>query len=108
MKAAVLKSLGSPLAIETVPAPELGSGEVIVDVTASRVLAYAGEVFSGARNYLLELPIIPGPGAIGRVRAAGPDATRLRPGFAPETGCIAIRPFGRATAGCHPTSPCRA
>jgi len=80
MKAAVLKSLGSPLAIETAPAPELGTGEVIVDVMASRVLAYAGEVFSGARNYLLELPIIPGPGAIGRVRAAGPDATRLRPG----------------------------
>lgn len=80
MKAAVLKALGSPLAIETVPEPELGTGEVIVDVMASRVLAYAGEVFSGARNYLLELPIIPGPGAIGRVRTAGPDATRLRPG----------------------------
>lgn len=80
MKAAVLKALGSPLAIETVPAPELGTGEVIVDVMASRVLAYAGEVFSGARHYLLELPIVPGPGAIGRVSAAGPDATRLRPG----------------------------
>jgi len=80
MKAAVLKSFGSPLAIETVADPKLGNGEVIVDVAASRVLAYANEVLSGARKYLLELPVVFGPGAIGRVRATGPDATRLRPG----------------------------
>jgi alcohol dehydrogenase len=80
MKAAVLNAFGSPLAIETIPAPLLGTGEVIVDVAASRVLAYADEVLSGKRKYLLELPIVPGPGAIGRVRATGPDATRLRPG----------------------------
>ena len=80
MKAAVLKAFGSPLAIETMPEPVLGTGEVIVDVAASGVLAYANEVFSGERKYLLELPVVPGPGAIGRVRATGPDATRLRPG----------------------------
>nr|WP_249810210.1 medium chain dehydrogenase/reductase family protein [Bradyrhizobium sp. 157] len=43
-------------------------------------MAYANEVLSGQRKYLLELPVVPGPGAIGRVRATGPDATRLRPG----------------------------
>src|SRR3977135_1326822 len=80
MKAAVLKAFGSPLAIETVPDPVLGTGEVIVDVAATLVLAYADEVFSGKRPYLLELPVIPGPGGIGRVRAVGPDATRLAPG----------------------------
>ena len=80
MKAAVLKAFGSPLAIETVPDPVLGTGEVIVDVAASRVLAYANEVLSGERKYLLELPVVFGPGAIGRIRATGPDATRLRPG----------------------------
>ena len=80
MKAAILKKLGSPLAIETMPDPVLGTGEVIVDVVASRVLAYAGDVFSGARNYVLELPIVPGAGAIGRVRATGPDATHLKLG----------------------------
>src|SRR5436190_14395439 len=80
MKAAVLNAFGSPLAIETVPEPQLGTGEVIVDVAASRVLAYANEVLSGERKYLMELPIVPGPGAIGRIRATGPDATRLRPG----------------------------
>jgi alcohol dehydrogenase len=80
MKAAVLKAFGVPLAVETVPDPVLGTGEVIVDVVATRVLSYANEVLSGARRYLLSLPVIPGPGAIGRVRAAGPDATQLAVG----------------------------
>jgi len=77
MKAAILKAFGSPLAIETLADPVLGTGEVIVDVVATRVLSYANEVFSGERNYLLDLPVVPGPGAIGRVRAIGPDATHL-------------------------------
>jgi NADPH:quinone reductase-like Zn-dependent oxidoreductase len=77
MKAAVLKSFGSPLMIENAPGPVLGTGEVIVDVVATRVLSYMNEVFSGERNYALDLPVIPGPGGIGRVRAIGPDATRL-------------------------------
>jgi alcohol dehydrogenase len=80
MKAAILRAFGSPLAIETVSDPVLGTGEVIVDVAASRVLAYANEVLSGARKYLLDLPVVPGPGAIGRVRATGPDATHLAVG----------------------------
>jgi len=40
-----------------------------VDVAAAPVLSYADEVFSGKRKYLLPTPIIPGCGAIGRVRA---------------------------------------
>ena len=60
MKAAILKAFGSPLAIETAPDPVLGTGEVIVDIVATRVLSYANEVFSGERKYLLELPVIPG------------------------------------------------
>lgn len=80
MKAAILKAFGTPLAVETVADPVLGTGEVIVDVVATPVLAYAGEVFSGARNFLFDTPAIPGAGAIGRVRAAGPDATRLKVG----------------------------
>ena len=80
MKAAVLKAFGSPLSVETIPDPVLGTGEVIVDVAAAGVAGYTALVFSGARNYLLELPVVPGPGGIGRVRAVGPDATRLKPG----------------------------
>jgi alcohol dehydrogenase len=80
MQAAVLKSFDAPLMVETVPDPVRGTGEVIVDVVATSVVNYTNEVLSGARKYLLELPVIPGPGAIGRVRDVGPDATRLVPG----------------------------
>jgi NADPH:quinone reductase-like Zn-dependent oxidoreductase len=77
MKAAVLKRFGSPLEIEQVEDPGLGTGEVIVDIVAAGVLSYANEVFSGERKYLLDLPVVPGPGGIGRVSAIGPDATHL-------------------------------
>jgi alcohol dehydrogenase len=77
MKAAILKAFGTPLAVEAFPDPVLGTGEVIVYVVATRVLSYANEVFSGERKYLLDLPVVPGPGAIGRVRETGPDATHL-------------------------------
>lgn len=80
MKAAVLRQFGQALVIEDMPEPAIGSGEVIVDVVATRVLSYADEVFSGARKYLLQTPVIPGPGAIGRVRAVGPDSTQLKIG----------------------------
>ncbi|HEY4170433.1 MAG TPA: alcohol dehydrogenase catalytic domain-containing protein [Reyranella sp.] len=80
MKAAVLKALGSPLSVETMPDPVLGTGEAIVDVAAAGVLAYAGDVYNGKRQFLLELPIVPGSGGVGRVRAVGPDATRLAVG----------------------------
>ncbi len=80
MKAAILKAFGLPLAVEALPDPVLGTGEAIVDVAAAGVLPYATEVFSGARRYLLDLPIVPGAGAVGRVRAVGPDATRLAVG----------------------------
>ena len=80
MQTATLNALGTPLVIGPVPDPSLGTGEVIVEVAAAPVLSYANEVFSGERKYLLELPAIPGCGAIGRVRACGPDATRLKAG----------------------------
>ena len=77
MKAAVLHNFGEKLRVEQVTDPVIGTGEVIVDVVAAAVLSYAGEVLSGARRYLLPTPVVPGAGAIGRVRAVGPDATRL-------------------------------
>ena len=80
MKAAVLNAFGAPLSVQTLPDPVLGSGEIIVDVVAAGIAGYTAGVFSGARNYMLELPIVPGPGGIGRVRAKGPDATKLKAG----------------------------
>ena len=80
MKAAVLNRFGTPLSIENLPDPVLGTGEVIVDVAATCVLPYAAEVISNARRYMIEPPIVLGTGAIGRVRAIGPDATKLKVG----------------------------
>jgi len=80
MKAAVLNAFGKPLAIQALPDPVLGTGEVIVDIVAAGVTSYAANIFNGSRNYPLELPVAPGAGGIGRVRATGPDATRLKPG----------------------------
>jgi alcohol dehydrogenase len=80
MKAAVLEQFGKPLVIKDVRDPEIGTGEVLVDVLATCVPPYAEEVFSGERKYPLEPPVISGVGAIGQVVSTGPDATRLRPG----------------------------
>ena len=80
MKAAVLHTFGTPLQIETLPDPVLGTGEVVVDVVAAGVASYTAGVLSGARNYALELPVVPGPGGVGRVRATGPDSTKLNVG----------------------------
>jgi alcohol dehydrogenase len=80
MKAAVLNAFGSPLDIQTLPDPVLGTGEVIVEVVAAGVTSYAANVFSGSRSYLLEPPVVPGPGGVGRVRATGPDSTKLKAG----------------------------
>jgi alcohol dehydrogenase len=80
MKAAVLHAFGSPLSVEEVQEPALRSGEVIVDVLGAPVVNYADEVFSGQRPFLLELPVIPGPGAVGRIREVSSDATRLQVG----------------------------
>jgi alcohol dehydrogenase len=44
------------------------------------VLPHAADVLSGERPHLLTLPVAPGAGAVGRVRAVGPDATRLAAG----------------------------
>jgi alcohol dehydrogenase len=80
MKAAVLNAFGEALKIETLPDPTPGAGSVVIDVVAAGVTGYAANVFNGSRNYKLELPAVPGPGGIGRVRAVGPDATTLRAG----------------------------
>lgn len=80
MKAAILEKLGSPLVVRDIAEPIAGPGEAVVEVKAVRVLAYAGEVFSGVRRYLLELPIVPGAGGIGRVAALGADAAHVKIG----------------------------
>ena len=81
MKAAVLNTFGAPLAIQTLPDPVLGTGEVIVDVIAAGIAGYAAARF--LRRPQLSAGVAGrarAPGGIGRVRATGPDATRLSVG----------------------------
>ncbi len=80
MRAAVLETWGEPLVVRTLADPAVGTGEVLVDVVAAGVLSYSDEVCDGRRDYGLDLPIVPGTGGVGRVRAVGPDATRLAVG----------------------------
>lgn len=80
MRAAVLEEFGRPLEVKEVPDPVAVGGQVRVRVLAALVLPYATEVFSGARRYPLEPPVVSGCGGIGRVEALGPDATTLQVG----------------------------
>lgn len=80
MKAAILKAFGEPLTIEEKSDPIIGTGEVLVQVVSAPIPHYAKEVLSGRRKYLMELPIVPGAGAVGKVLAIGPDATDLKVG----------------------------
>ncbi|GAC1613102.1 MAG: zinc-binding alcohol dehydrogenase family protein [Novosphingobium sp.] len=80
MKAAIFNRIGESPVVSEVPDPVPQVGDVVVDVVAAPVLAYAGEVFSGARPMLFELPFVPGTGAIGRISGLGVGATELQIG----------------------------
>ena len=74
MKAAILEAFGKALAIDDVPDPKVGTGEVLVNVLATVIPPYAAEIFSGKRRYPLEPPVISGVGAIGRGTIPGHGA----------------------------------
>ncbi len=80
MKAAILKSLGTPLELVDLPDPIAGPGEAVVRILSAPVLAYMREVFDGTRIYPMSLPLAPGCGPIAVVEETGPDATRLKRG----------------------------
>lgn len=80
MRAAVLTAFGSPLTVREVADPVAGEGGVVVEVLATCVLPYTAEIFSGARQYPLEPPVVPGVGGVGRVVGIGSDATTVRVG----------------------------
>ena len=75
MQAAVFSRIGEAPLVVDVPVPVADAGDVVVDVVAAPVLAYAGEIISGQRPMLFELPFVPGTGAIGRISGVGAGAT---------------------------------
>ena len=80
MRAALFRKVGDLPEVTEVPDPTANPGDVIVDVVAAPILAYAGEVFSGKRPMLFELAFVPGTGAVGRIRSVGAGTTMFKSG----------------------------
>lgn len=80
MKAALFSRIGETPVVCELPDPVAEAGDVVVDVVAAPVLAYANEVISGQRPMLFTLPFAPGTGAIGRISAVGVGATNAEVG----------------------------
>ena len=82
MKAAVVKQFGRPLAIEDVPVPQPGPGEVLVKVKACGVCHTDLHAASGDWPVKPAPPFIPGHEAAGIVAALGPGVANLKVGDA--------------------------
>lgn len=80
-KAVVLKAVGQPLTIETLPIPEAVLGSATVRVLATALSPNSKETFAGTFiSVPLRTPVTPSAAAIGRVHSVGADATSLKPG----------------------------
>jgi propanol-preferring alcohol dehydrogenase len=80
MKAAVARRFGGPLAIEDVPVPTPGPGEVLVKIMASGVCHTDLHAADGDWPVKPSLPFIPGHEGAGIVAALGPGVTALKEG----------------------------
>ncbi|KAJ6000854.1 alcohol dehydrogenase [Penicillium waksmanii] len=79
-RALVLSAIKETLLLETRPTPQATSGSAVTKILAAAVLYYSRDIYNGTHKYELATPSVPGSGAIGRVAAIGPDATRLQVG----------------------------
>ena len=80
MQAAVIREFGAPLAIEEVPVPEPGPGQVLVRVAASGVCHTDLHVADGDWKVKPDLPLIPGHEAVGTVAALGAGVSTVKEG----------------------------
>src|SRR5712691_2828821 len=80
MQAAVVHSFGGPLAIDHVPVPMPGPGQVLVKVMTSGVCHTDLHAAEGDWPAKPSLPFIPGHEGAGYVAAAGPNVTHLKEG----------------------------
>lgn len=80
MKAAVVHAYGKPLAIEEVPVPTPGEGEILVKVVASGVCHTDIHAADGDWPVKPPLPFIPGHEGVGYVAAVGKGVTLLKEG----------------------------
>lgn len=79
-QAIILPGINLPLTLASVPTPAPQSGQVLIKVLASPILAYYRAILPGKRPYPLSLPLTPGVSPIGRIEATGSDTTALKPG----------------------------
>lgn len=82
MRAAIVHTFGEPLAIEEVPVPEPGSGEILVKVEASGVCHTDLHAARGDWPVKPALPFIPGHEGVGFVAALGSGVDTVREGDA--------------------------
>ncbi|TRX89859.1 hypothetical protein FHL15_009292 [Xylaria flabelliformis] len=87
-QALVLDHIGAEMRIERRPMPQAGPGSIIVRILESSVLSYQNDIYNGKRRYPLTTPIVGGCSAVGRVAAAGHDATILLPGQLVWVDCV--------------------
>lgn len=80
MKAAVVYAFGKPLAIEEMPIPQPGPGQVLVKVVASGVCHTDLHAADGDWPVKPALPFIPGHEGVGYVAAVGTDVTHVKEG----------------------------
>jgi len=79
MRAMVLHRPGAPLALEELPVPIPGPGQVLLKVSACAVCRTDLHVCDGELPHP-KLPLIPGHEIVGRIEAFGPGASGLPPG----------------------------
>jgi len=80
MQAAVVRAFGKPLAIEEVPIPTPGPGEVLVKIAATGVCHTDLHAADGDWPVKPTPPFIPGHEGAGIVAALGPGVTNLKEG----------------------------
>lgn len=82
MKAAVVREFGRPLAIEEIPVPEPGPGEVLIQLVTSGVCHTDLHAARGDWPVKPKLPFVPGHEGAGYVAAVGAHVRRFREGDA--------------------------
>jgi D-arabinose 1-dehydrogenase-like Zn-dependent alcohol dehydrogenase len=81
-RAIVCTAAGQPLAVQTIPTPDVFPGSVIVRVLACSVEPATAHIQEGGIPGLtLPTPIVPGAREIGRVASIGPDTITLQIGW---------------------------
>jgi alcohol dehydrogenase, propanol-preferring len=96
MKAAVVPELGAKLEIQELAVPEPGPGQVVVRMQASGLCHTDIHAAHGDWPVKPKPPFIPGHEGVGEVVAAGPGATRHKPGDR-----VAIPWLGSACGHCQ-------